>query len=165
MLRLLELPIEDNKIIAFATEPIECTLADLFRNPTRRSEIIPSELELKANLMELCNAVAFLHQTARIVHNCINLDHIFFTRDRKLKLGGFYFSKQSTSDVDSIEISLDFSPQPKGVPIMLPDLRFSAPEVVKDSKASMLSDLFSLGCVLYSAASLRSVKMETPYFL
>ena len=44
VLRLLELPIEDNKIIAFATEPIECTLADLFRNPTRRSEIIPSEL-------------------------------------------------------------------------------------------------------------------------
>lgn len=48
---------------------------------------------------------------------------------------------------------------------MLPDLRFTAPEVVKDCKASMLSDLFSLGCVLYSAASLRSVKMETPYFL
>ena len=62
-----------------------------------------------------------------------------------------------------VDVPLDFSPQ--SGPSMLPDLRFTAPELVEKQKASMQSDLFSLGCVLYSAASLRSISLSKPYFL
>lgn len=57
-----------------------------------------SELELKTHILELLEALSFLHNSVKLVHNGINLNNIYVTSDGKWKLGGFVFSQNLTDE-------------------------------------------------------------------
>ena len=91
LLSLIEQPIEDNKIIAFVTEPVEFNLASLVFDATKR-ELIPGDLEIKCIILELLEALNFLHSTAKTIHMNIAPENIYITKEGKAKLGGLNFA-------------------------------------------------------------------------
>jgi len=82
--------LEDNKIIVFVTEPVEFNLASLVLDANKK-EFIPGDLEIKCLTLELLEALNFLHMNAKTIHMNIAPEHIFVTKEGKLKLGGLNF--------------------------------------------------------------------------
>ena len=64
MLSLIEPPQEDDKFLVFITEPVEYSLACLMLANTTKDHLkdkIPSILEIKCIVLELMEALNFLH--------------------------------------------------------------------------------------------------------
>jgi serine/threonine protein kinase len=147
MLNLIEAPIEDKTIIAYVTEPFEFNLASIAADPSKK-ELIPSELDLKCILLELIEIVNFLHANTKSIHLNLAPEHVYITKDGKMKLAGLNFIKNFTS-ADAVPAQLD-SLLRVGDVSLVPNLRFAAPEV--SSQAGMVSaqaDIFSIGCLIY----------------
>jgi hypothetical protein len=64
---LAQQPLEDNKTLVFITEPVEYSLAFLLDNYKMKNSL-PGELETKLLMLELLEAVHFLHNTAKLTH-------------------------------------------------------------------------------------------------
>ena len=90
MLNLIEAPIEDKSVIAFVSEPVEYNLASLITDTTKR-DMIPSEVDLKCLVLELMECINFLHANAKTIHLNIAPEHIYVTKDGKLKVAGLNF--------------------------------------------------------------------------
>lgn len=54
--------------------------------------MVPGDLEIKCLSLELLEALNFLHNTARTMHMGLAPEHIYITKDGKLKLGGLNFA-------------------------------------------------------------------------
>lgn len=74
----------------FVTEPVEYNLSSLVFDATKR-EFIPSDLEIKCLMLELMEALNFLHNNAKTIHMNIAPEHIYITKEGKLKLAGLNF--------------------------------------------------------------------------
>jgi len=145
ILHIMEPLEEDAKLMCFGTEPIEGSLKYLIDTPSKRSLIL-SELEIKTQILELINAVVFLHNNAHLLHLSITPENIYLTTEGKFKLGGFYFAKE----FDNIKGSVIPNIEAELGSLLAPSLPFVAPEIVKDNTASSNSDAFSIGSLIYS---------------
>lgn len=88
ILTLAQQPLEDKKTLVFITEPVEYSLAFLLDNYKMKNSL-PGELETKLIMLELMEAIHFLHNTAKLCHLNISPENIYITRDGKVKLAGF----------------------------------------------------------------------------
>ena len=120
ILNLLEAPIEDNKTIAFITEPILTNLSSLYTDRSR-PDLIPSELEVKCMVLELMECVNFLHTGAKHIHLNLAPEHIYLTTTGKLKIAGFNFIQPY--QLDPIDLKLDYTLKIDAF-AMVPNLRF-----------------------------------------
>lgn len=112
-----------------------------------KKDLIPGDLEIKCLSLELLEALNFLHQNAKTIHMGLAPEHIYITKDGKLKLAGLNFAQQfSTADSLSVPINYDNRIGDYGV---VPNMRFAAPELSDKQQCSVNSDLFSVGCILY----------------
>jgi hypothetical protein len=90
------------------TEPIVCTLADIF-DGKNIERVASTETNLKLALIELLEGIQYLldviaaHQK-NTVHLNICPDTIFLTEDGRLKLGGFSFVTQTKMEVRSLDL-------------------------------------------------------------
>jgi SCY1-like protein 2 len=98
ILNLVEAPIEDTKVMAFVTEPILTNLAALAHlvfYPEGKDktllDLIPSEIEVKCMALEFMECINFLHTGAKTMHLNLSPEHIYITKEGKLKLAGFNF--------------------------------------------------------------------------
>lgn len=145
-------PVEDMNDVLFAeTEPVSASLGSLLDNRTSLDE-----LEVKLGLIQLCEALNFVHRTAQMVHLNLNPWSIVLC-EPDWKLAGFGFATMAESPLPRTY----FDAQPatsagshtqnsfKQTPITSPCLDFSAPEVVFVNKATSASDMFALGCLIY----------------
>lgn len=95
ILSLLEPPQEDDRYLVFITEPIEFSLACLADSSKGHlRDKVPSKLEVKILLLELFEAINFLHQNAKQVHCGISPENLYLTKSGKIKVAGFNFSTQ-----------------------------------------------------------------------
>jgi len=76
----------------FATEPVEYNLSSLVFDATKK-ELIPGDLEIKCLSIELIDAIKFLHGNAKTMHMGLAPEHIYITKEGKLKLGGLNFAQ------------------------------------------------------------------------
>ena len=60
ILQIVETVLEDNKSLAFVTEPIRCCLGELLRDPQSLHASL-CDLEVRLSLLDLVQAVSFLH--------------------------------------------------------------------------------------------------------
>lgn len=81
-------PLEDKKSLVFITEPVDYSLAFLLDNYKMKNSL-PGELEAKLILLELMEAIHFLHNTAKLAHLSISPENIYITKSGKVKIGGF----------------------------------------------------------------------------
>lgn len=104
VLKILEPFHDDNHVIAFVTEPVECTLAQILHQ--KREVPIRSDLtELKIILMELLEGISYLNEKTNSAHLNLCPENIYVTSDGKWKIGGFGFLCQS-------EVAVRFSTFP-----------------------------------------------------
>lgn len=163
ILRLIEPPQEDDKYIVYITEPIEYSLACLADNTKPHlKEKIPSKLEIKILILELFEAINFVHQNAKLLHCGISPENLFITSDGKIKVAGFNFISQIATEQ---LVPVSSNPNLRFNELsMVPNLRFAAPEMSQISgRCSVFSDLFSLGCIIYFLICLDLKK--DPYLL
>lgn len=88
ILSLSAQPLEDNKTLVFITERVEYSLAFLLDN-YKMKHLLPGELETKLIMLELMEAVHFLHNTAKLVHCAISPENVYITKEGRVKLAGF----------------------------------------------------------------------------
>lgn len=150
VLSLVEPILEDNKNMAFIVEDVSNSIAGLF-SKNSLNELFPSELETKIHLLEVLQAISFLHNDVKMAHLGLSPENIFLTTKGKWKLGGLIFSTQIVSEDQVIPNNLDFNFRTSEASIKLhPNLNFSAPELGDaQSKCSFSSDIFSLGVIIY----------------
>ena len=130
ILNLLETPGEDEKFIVFITEPVEFSLAcllDAKQSKDHLREKIPSKLEIKCMILELLEALNFMHQNAKCVHGGLSPENLYVTKMGKLKIAGLNFCAQIGTDEN---ISAPVMPNVKfNEFLMYPNLKFAAPEI------------------------------------
>ena len=139
VLHIMEQLEEDSKLMCFATEPIEGSLKYIINHPSKHS-IIPSELELKTQILELIEAINFLHNNAHLVHLAICPENIYVTSEGKFKIGGLHFSKELITPESTVAPNLDYALSSSMISLA-PPLPFTAPEIIKNSIAYTSSEI------------------------
>ncbi|XP_069166584.1 SCY1-like protein 2 [Procambarus clarkii] len=111
------------------------------------------EMEMKYGILQLTEALSFLHYSCHVIHRNITPASVFVTKRGTWKLGGLEFTEK-VSEGEGHE-TITVQPWTSRVPKMTqPDLDYIAPEVQTASTCSVLSDMFSLGltiCAIFNS--------------
>ena len=145
-------PVEDIKGAIFAeTEPVQFCIGGLMEGA-----FAMDELEIKLGLIQICEALNFVHSTAQMVH--LNLSPwSIVVCGGDWKLAGFGFAAHQSAPPEkplfdakpSTSAGSHSKQAPKSVGITSPSLDFSAPEVVFMNRVTSAADMFALGCLIY----------------
>ncbi|KAI8421426.1 hypothetical protein MSG28_009499, partial [Choristoneura fumiferana] len=151
---------ESRESLAFATEPVFASLANILGNMENMPQ--PSnhlnnyklyELEIKYGLMQVAEGLAFLHNDVKLLHHNISPESIIVNQQGAWKIFGFDFciANQSTTG------SAPFWPFNEYCPAMnaltQPSLDYLAPEYILSASHSPASDIYSLGMLIYATQS------------
>ncbi|CAD7965392.1 unnamed protein product [Amoebophrya sp. A25] len=149
ILHVMEPLVEEKATLAFATKPIKVTLAQLLdRAP---SEL--SSLEMKCGLLDIAEAVRFLHQDAKTAHLGLSPSSIFVTEQGRWLLGGFGHAQQGVVKGTAQNSQFNFYAEDLSQMGADPSLKYCAPELTSSNKFGMESDVFSLGLIAYELMS------------
>lgn len=157
-LLVVQHPLEESKdCLAFATEPIFASLANLLGKQANMPSPLPTELktfelydvERVYGLYQLVEGLTFLHNDAKILQASLAPEMVVITKNGQWKIAGLFFSStpvvidgQSTYNAGQWE--------PHLWPWAQPDLNFAAPEYILSRSCDVSSDMFSLGVLIYS---------------
>lgn len=72
------------------TEPVEYNLSSLMMDATKK-DLIPGDLEIKCLMLELLEGLNFLHSSAKTIHMALAPEHIYITKEGRLKIAGLNF--------------------------------------------------------------------------
>jgi SCY1-like protein 2 len=147
-------PLEDVKsALVMETEPITSSLSALIEGKRTLDE-----LEIKLGLIQLCEALNFVHANAQLVHLNLSPNSVMICHPN-WKLAGFAFSvlQNHTSGVapyyDPTPATSFSSDRPRATNTPAdptkPSLDYMAPEFVFLNSFSPAADMFSLGCLIY----------------
>uniref|UniRef100_A0A0K0FKV5 Novel protein (inferred by orthology to a zebrafish protein) n=1 Tax=Strongyloides venezuelensis TaxID=75913 RepID=A0A0K0FKV5_STRVS len=149
---------ESRESIAFCTEPIFASLANIFQ-PTS----VPSNLDLRDyelekldishGLFQLGEALSFLHIDLKMVHRNICPESIIVNERGAWKLGCFEFSCNEPINSQNIGNTITFSClywDSQKTAVSQPNLNYMAPEHVNQKECYPSSDMFSLGVLSYA---------------
>ncbi|XP_014768329.1 SCY1-like protein 2 isoform X1 [Octopus bimaculoides] len=153
-------PLEESReSLAFATEPIFASLANVVKYYQNLPAPLPKELEehklyeveIKYGLLQLVEALAFLHNDVNMMHHNICPESIIVNKNGAWKLSGFEFcissNNKSSQNFDFQEWEIDYPP------ISQPKLDYLAPEYSLTMTCSPASDMFSLGMLIYTVCN------------
>ncbi|XP_052776231.1 SCY1-like protein 2 isoform X2 [Mya arenaria] len=108
------------------------------------------ELEIKYGILQITEALAYLHLSEGLVHRNVCPQTVLITKTGNWKLAGLGFAEKVSDGKDK------FPCQPwstKNSKLAQPNLNFIAPEVQIEKNFSTISDIFSLGmtvCCIYN---------------
>ena len=130
ILRIIE-PLRENSYqMVFVTERVKFSLAYLFDKKQVETDF-PSELNTKIGFLDLFTAIKFLHFTTKSLHLNISPCSIYITEKSQWKLAGFQclvpINSQKKSEFDFNEDKIEIGGK---IANILPDLRFSTPELI-----------------------------------
>ncbi|XP_022244432.1 SCY1-like protein 2 [Limulus polyphemus] len=176
-LLMLYHPIEESsEILAFATEPVLGSLANIMGSlEDRLPQSLPQsvtrysfvETEIKYGLLQITEGLAFLHYSCKLIHRNVCPQSVIVNRRGTWKLAGLEFTEKcnETDILSPVPCQSFTSKLPK---MGQPDLDYTAPEVLATSSCSPLSDMFSLGlmiCAVYNnGRSLIEATLSTSHY-
>eukprot|EP01053_Blabericola_migrator_P000185 Blabericola_migrator_1__184@NODE_104_length_14270_cov_182_757446_g92_i0_p3_GENE_NODE_104_length_14270_cov_182_757446_g92_i0NODE_104_length_14270_cov_182_757446_g92_i0_p3_ORF_typecomplete_len769_score193_45Pkinase/PF00069_25/5_7e20Pkinase_Tyr/PF07714_17/2_9e15Kinaselike/PF14531_6/1_8e06Arm_2/PF04826_13/3_2e02Arm_2/PF04826_13/0_1Proteasom_PSMB/PF10508_9/0_08_NODE_104_length_14270_cov_182_757446_g92_i0542360 len=146
ILNIVDPLVETKYSLDFATKPVLGTL-EMFKHRM-------STLEVKSGILDVCEALKFLHQNAKLVHLNVNPHSIYIDANGRWLLGGMAYTKELAGS----EITCDFpfsGPRhlSNGTTMSVdPPLGYSAPETTQ-GRCSTASDVFSLALVALECLS------------
>ncbi|XP_023936114.1 SCY1-like protein 2 [Bicyclus anynana] len=152
---------ESRESLAFATEPVFASLANVLGNTENMPQPIPSNLvnyklydvEIKYGLMQIAEGLAFLHNDVKLLHHNICPESIVVNQQGAWKIFGFDFCIAN----QSVTGSAPFWPFNEYCQAMhaltQPALDYLAPEYILSATHSPASDIYSLGMVIYALHS------------
>lgn len=147
ILSVIEALVEERSTLAFATKPVVGTVAQLLEN--NRHEL--SNLEMKCGLLDVAEAMQFLHEDAKTAHLGFSPYSIFIDPQGKWLLGGLGFSFSGVQWGQMMDCPFAFSGQEApGNLSYEPSPRYAAPEMCGfPAKCGLESDMFSMGLLAY----------------
>ncbi|XP_073976277.1 SCY1-like protein bma isoform X3 [Rhodnius prolixus] len=161
---------ESGETLAFASEPVLASLANILayqegggggpggpatgasqlqtapRHPHAK-EYHFLDIELKYGILQITEALSFLHYSGHVLHRNVCPSSILVTKKGTWKLGGLEFTER-LNELDGLEPVSCQSWSSRLPKMAQPDLDFIAPEVQTLSQCSIKSDMFSLGMVI-----------------
>ncbi|KAI0987932.1 hypothetical protein GJ496_011987 [Pomphorhynchus laevis] len=142
---------ESRDSIAFITEPVSCSLADCLRHSGGSHNF--SDIEIRYGIMQICNALKFLHDDGKILHGNICPESILISEQSGLwKLGCFEHFLQGTLHPGNTKPSFtrkEFNFN--AAEYSNPNLNYMAMEYVDGSVSpSEFSDMFSVGSLIFT---------------
>ncbi|EZA58274.1 SCY1-like protein [Ooceraea biroi] len=155
-------PLEESRdSLAFATEPVFASLANVLGNQENIPQPTPMSLkgyklhdiEIRYGLLQLGEGLAFLHGDVKLLHRNLCPESIVINVHGAWKIFGFDFCALNQSS-DSKQPSwsyLDYDPTLPAV--VQPQLNYQAPECVLASSNGPPSDIFALGMLVYTIHS------------
>lgn len=163
-------PLEESRdSIAFATEPVFASLANVLGDhhnvaaPAAQSlaKFELHSVEIKCGLLQLAEALAFLHTDAKILHRNVCPESVVINKEGSWKIFGFDYCAVNAAGPGA-EPSWPFHAfNPSYHVLTQPSLDYMAPEQICQSSHSPASDLYSLGILVYTLFSVnhKPVKM------
>ncbi|XP_061180862.1 SCY1-like protein 2 [Saccostrea echinata] len=151
-------PLEESReALAFATEPVFASLANVLGDHTNVPTPVPPELaefklfevEIKHGVLQLTEGLGFLHKDAKIMHNNVCPSSIIINKYGSWKLAGFDFCVPNANQQDQSNLFPCNEWNPDQPPVTQPDLDYMAPEYYLTHSCSEASDMFSLGVLIY----------------
>ncbi|KER25046.1 hypothetical protein T265_07437 [Opisthorchis viverrini] len=154
-------PLEESReSLAFASEPLFSSLKSVISestsNPKKsdtRDGFSLTDVEIKYGLLQLTEALTFLHSDCRRVHLNLVSEAVVINKYGLWKLAGFEFSKvvdHRSSDGQTEPSASVPMWQSSIMPACQPTLVASSPEAVLQGHVTPASDMFSLGMLIYS---------------
>ncbi|KAG7211113.1 hypothetical protein KM043_010440 [Ampulex compressa] len=157
--------------LAFASEPVLASLANVLAYQEQRAAAVgqqassssaakqnasgPShrpvylkeydllDIEIKYGLVQITEALLFLHGNCKILHRNVCPTSIVITKQGTWKLSGFEFIEAAN------EIPIAVQPWTSRMPKMAqPNLDYTAPEIQQKKHANFCSDMYSLGMTI-----------------
>ncbi|KIM23753.1 hypothetical protein M408DRAFT_249795 [Serendipita vermifera MAFF 305830] len=149
-------PLEETRSeLIFATEPLTSTLQQAIptssqhtRNTEDSTEL--DEIEIQKGVLQLAKGLAFLHQSAKIVHTNITPYTVLINLSGDWKLGGLGMTIPLTGP-DGTPTRWEFPESHSSLPPFVQrSFDYMAPEYAIDEQITTSSDLYALGCLLYA---------------
>ncbi|CAI4228738.1 unnamed protein product [Auanema sp. JU1783] len=168
-LLVIEHPIEESRdSLAFATEPIFASLANCLGKTDNLGQPLPLhlrqfallEIEIKHGLVQLGEALAFLHIDARILHRNLCPESVIINDRGAWKLGGFDFSVSGTAGPTGGMVYESFEWNERIPSLCQPNLDYFAPEYIMGGLVSPNADIFSLGALSFAVFNKCKSPME-----
>ena len=141
VLGIYELLLEDKSTLVFVTEYINFSLSSWIETGNI------SKLEVKLMISQLCQVISFFHENAKIIHSNLTPNNIFIDEKGQIKVSGLCFL---LNDPPITGVETKYNTYMHNA---LPNLKFTAPEIVFDATTYYQSDLFSLGAIIYFLVS------------
>ncbi|XP_012272341.1 SCY1-like protein 2 [Orussus abietinus] len=155
---IVQHPLEESRdILAFATEPVFASLANVLGRSENLPQPLPANLrdyklldvEIRYGLLQLGEGLAFLHSDVKLVHRNLCPESIVINGHGAWKIFGFDFCALNQSPHDK-QPSWSYNDYDPTIPaIAQPDLNYQAPECIIASSTGPSSDIFSLGMLVY----------------
>ncbi|XP_026748756.1 SCY1-like protein 2 [Galleria mellonella] len=148
---------ESRESLAFATEPVFASLANILGNTENMPQPVPShlvnyklyELEIKYGLLQVAEGLAFLHNDVKLLHHNICPESIIVNQQGAWKIFGFDFCIANQNATGSAPY-WPFNEYCQAMhPLSQPLLDYLAPEYILTATHSPASDIYSLGMVIY----------------
>ncbi|KAG5303998.1 clathrin-coated vesicle protein [Histoplasma capsulatum G186AR] len=177
ILQVLE-PVEEtrNGGLMFATEPVTTSLAGLLGGKddqkqlsrgsrraglsTREDSDVSGngnsteldEIEVQKGLLQIAKGLAFLHESAGLVHGNLTPEAIYINAKSDWKISGLAFAGPadtgSQSPLPPLALSEVLYQDPRLPAAVQLNLDYTSPDFVMDSNISTSADLFSLGLII-----------------
>lgn len=164
---IVQHPLEESRdSLAFATEPVVASLANLLGSHDNLPTPIPKEIsagefyeiEIKYGLLSISEGLTFIHNDAKILHRNLCPEAIIISKRGSWKLFGFEFSAPpiNPNDFPLKFPMINVTNQSNDFPmIALPNLDYLAPEYVTlssdpEGAVTLASDMYSLGSMTYT---------------
>eukprot|EP00927_Polykrikos_kofoidii_P004424 TRINITY_DN11743_c0_g3_i1.p1 TRINITY_DN11743_c0_g3~~TRINITY_DN11743_c0_g3_i1.p1 ORF type:complete len:853 (+),score=144.25 TRINITY_DN11743_c0_g3_i1:136-2694(+) len=150
ILSVLEPLCEERGTLVFATKAVVGTVAQLMEH--NRHEL--SALEMQCGLLDIAEALQFLHQDAKTAHLGISPQCAFIDPQGRWLLGGLAFSIPGMQWGQLVDCPFAFGNVDAGNLSHEPTPRYAAPEMVlMPGKCGLESDMFALGLLAYELVS------------
>ncbi|KAL5501957.1 hypothetical protein EMCRGX_G008642, partial [Ephydatia muelleri] len=152
-------PVEDSAdSMAFATEPISACLANILGHHGNLPSPIPSTvkeyelhpIEIQYGLLEIAEALAFLHDSVHMLHGNLSPESIVLAKAGSWKLMGFEFSSYTQPQGDTLSVPEPSEWDSRSHPQANPRLEYLAPEYVINRARCEASDFYSYGMTIYA---------------
>lgn len=153
ILTLIEPLEEHSKNFMFVTEFVTGSLEAVFRETDDEEQNflqghVKDNIVIQRGILQLVNALDFIHNRASFVHLNIQPRAIFINENSDWKISGLGYLVKIPPGTNTSEY---FLPQydPRVPPFMHLQLNYTAPEIVFENTLAFKNDYFSLGLLIY----------------
>ncbi|XP_043260358.1 SCY1-like protein 2 [Colletes gigas] len=148
---------ESRDSLAFATEPVLASLANILGNHDNLPQPLPSDLkeyklhevEIKYGLWQLGEGFAFLHGDVKLIHRNLCPESIVVNSHGAWKIFGFDFCALNQSMEGNQPVWSYVEYDMSNSSAVHPNLNYQAPECILQNSISTASDIFSFGMLVY----------------
>nr|CAG4641466.1 EOG090X018J [Eurycercus lamellatus] len=161
-------PVEESReSLAFATEPVFASLANILGNhenispvPQQLKEYKLFEVEIKYGLQQLTEGLIFLHNDVKLLHGNLCPESVVVNQQGAFKIFGFDFCTTNTNQESGNKTWPVREPDPELPQPAQSNLDFLAPELGRNPRrhghgantinCGSSADMYSLGCIITS---------------